>query len=127
MASTMLTPRVVCPGRCASSRRFGLARAKLRQGLRVWAHNNPAQHAEYASGHVLQSPHWHVSQSLAALEVLTPADVEAFLRSLPQALALEVLAYGNVSAQEARGEEAAAPAGACLAGGRVIARGIEGS
>lgn len=48
--------------------RYELARSKLAQSLRVWAHNNPAGHAEYHAEHALQHPHWHVNDSLAALE-----------------------------------------------------------
>lgn len=38
----------------ASPCRYATAAGKVEQALRVWAHNNPAQHAEFAVEHFLQ-------------------------------------------------------------------------
>ncbi len=108
--------------------RYGLVHGKLLQGLRMWRQNNPAQHAEYGAEHVLQTPHWHVEDSIAVLEAVPgygsgsadagagsaaggvagaagagAEDVWRLLRTLGQGAELEVLCYGNIAREKAEG------------------------
>ncbi|KAG2488331.1 hypothetical protein HYH03_013181, partial [Edaphochlamys debaryana] len=53
--------------------RYDLVHGKLLQSLRLWRHNNPAQHAEYYADHLLQSPHWHADDSVGVLEAAAAA------------------------------------------------------
>jgi hypothetical protein len=55
---------------------------RQRQALQLWQQSNPIQHAEYAAQHLLQQPHWHTSELLAALEGLSAADVVQLSRQL---------------------------------------------
>lgn len=55
--------------------RFERQRGQLAQQLDIWHQNNPAQHADYGTEHALLQPHYHVSDSAAALAALASGDV----------------------------------------------------
>lgn len=76
---------------------------RLMQALTNWANNNPAQHAEYAAHHLLQLQHHHNTALLAAAAAAAPEHLLALQRQLASGreLHVDMLAYGNISRQEA--------------------------
>jgi secreted Zn-dependent insulinase-like peptidase len=83
--------------------RFATMQGRLLQALTNWANNNPAQHAEYGSHHLLQQRHHHNAALLQATAAAAPAQLLALQQQLASGreLHVDMLAYGNVSQQEA--------------------------
>jgi secreted Zn-dependent insulinase-like peptidase len=83
--------------------RFATMQGRLLQGLTNWANNNPAQHAEYGSHHLLQQRHHHNAALLQAAAAAAPAQLQALQQQLVSGneLHVDMLAYGNISHQEA--------------------------
>jgi secreted Zn-dependent insulinase-like peptidase len=76
---------------------------RLLQGLTNWANNNPAQHAEYGAHHILQQCHHHNAALLQAAAAAAPEQLQALQQQLASGkdLHVDMLAYGNISQQEA--------------------------
>jgi secreted Zn-dependent insulinase-like peptidase len=83
--------------------RFATMQGRLLQGLTNWANNNPAQHAEYGSHHLLQQRHHHNATLLQAAAAAAPGQLLALQQHLVSGreLHVDMLAYGNISQQEA--------------------------
>lgn len=76
---------------------------RLVQNLTNWAKNNPQQHAEYAAHHLLQLHHHHNAELLQAAAAAAPDQLMSLQEQLATGrdLHIDMLAYGNISSQEA--------------------------
>eukprot|EP00878_Enallax_costatus_P010944 GHUV01011431.1.p1 GENE.GHUV01011431.1~~GHUV01011431.1.p1 ORF type:complete len:705 (+),score=247.42 GHUV01011431.1:138-2252(+) len=83
--------------------RFATMSGRLVQNLTNWAKNNPQQHAEYAAHHLMQQHHHHNAQLLQAAAAAAPEQLLALQEQLATGrdLHVDMLAYGNISRQEA--------------------------
>lgn len=81
---------------------FERLKADVRRGLDSARLDPPYRQALSEVTDLLLMPHWTVEQQLAALEPLGSDDVAAFAPRLLERLELLVLAYGNLTAEEAR-------------------------
>ena len=85
-------------------------KGRLAKTLVNWSHNNPSDHAVYASEHLLQPQHHHVEELLLALEGVGAEQVLELGQELTGGggggLQVDVLVYGDVKEEVALGEGA---------------------
>ncbi|GAA5829536.1 hypothetical protein JCM11251_000196 [Rhodosporidiobolus azoricus] len=81
--------------------RFEIIRDQLRRVYTNFRLEQPYQHAGYDGGHLLQALAWSIPEKLAALDAVTPADVNAHADALLKRGHLESLVHGNVTQEEA--------------------------
>ena len=83
-------------------KRFEVLKAKLARDLRNKALDRPFRQVIDAMNRALVKPSWSPKAKLAALEELTLDDLQTYADGLFHTAELKLLAYGNLTADEAR-------------------------
>jgi insulysin len=89
-------------GVVALQHRFHDLREQLTESYRNFMFSQPHMHAGYAMSLLLEEPHWHISQYMAAIKFVTLEDVIEWGHGMWQDVGIECLMHGNIDKAEAK-------------------------